>query len=131
MTTTPARTTPRRRSEVPVGLNVLLAALLTIGSVFTGANGLPLVSVIAMVAAVVAGTAAIVLGTREREDTGSLMIGLGASTLSLLAGVCTWTSSFQLPFGVTLVLAVVPAVAWAGFWWVQLQAEEPEPESGP
>lgn len=121
MTTT---TTTQPSAGASVGLKVWWAALFTIGAVFMGAHGLLFLSAIAMMAAVVAGAVAIVAGTRGREETGSVMVGIGASTLSVLAGVGTWMSSLQLPFVVVTIVALVPAVAWAGFWWAQRETGE-------
>ena len=97
------------------GLKTFVAACFAAGAVFTGANGLPAVSVFAVAAAVASGFAAVAEVTR-RQSMSALVSGIAAGTLTVLASVFVLVSPAAIPLAAVAVVAAVPVMGWIGFW---------------
>ncbi|MFC9934694.1 hypothetical protein [Glutamicibacter sp. NPDC127525] len=93
------------------GLKITVAACFTVGSIFTGANGLTAVSLIAALAAVVSGVLAVAEVSREARKAG-FIVGLAASVLSVLGTAFVLTASTVLPFAVTAAVTGAPVLLW-------------------
>ncbi|WP_246049765.1 hypothetical protein [Glutamicibacter creatinolyticus] len=92
-------------------LKVFVAACLATGSIFTGANGLTIVPLLAAAAMLAVGIAA----TSESGRDAQLVVpvlGIMASTFSVMGTAFVLTSNSILPFGATAVIAAVPVLAW-------------------
>lgn len=104
------------------GLKITVAACFTVGSIFTGANVLTVVSLFAALAAVFAGVMAVAEVSREAKKSG-FILGLLATVLSVMGTAFVLTASVVLPFAVTTTIAVIPMLFWIALAVVHNRAE--------
>lgn len=105
------------------GLRVFVTACFTIGAVFTGANGLTTVALIAALAAVAMGSTVIAELTRSEQKPG-VTVGIIASTLTVLAVAFALSASTTAPLGVVAVLAITPTLMWVALWATTRRRED-------
>lgn len=93
------------------GLKITVASFLTIGSIFTGANGLAIFSLFAAVAAAIVGCIAVAEASKETQLAGSVT-GNVACVLSALGTLFVLTAPGTVTFSVTATVAVIPVIFW-------------------
>ena len=103
------------------GMRITVSACFTVGSIFTGANGLTVVSLIAALAAVVSGVLAVAEVSRESNKAG-FILGIAASVISVMGTAFVLTASVALPFAVTAGIALVPGLLWIALAMVHSKA---------
>lgn len=103
------------------GLKITVSACFTVGSIFTGANGLTVVSLIAALAAVVSGVLAVAEVSREANKAG-FILGIVASVISVMGTAFVLTASAALPFAVTAGIALAPVLLWIALAMVHSKA---------
>ncbi|WP_146114040.1 MULTISPECIES: hypothetical protein [unclassified Arthrobacter] len=99
---------------MPMGLKVFVAARFSVGSIFTGAHGLFVVSLLAAFGATITGITAVANAGKAAPN--SAMLGIAAGTLSMLATAFALSAPITIPFGILALLAAIPAVMWFAFW---------------
>ena len=114
--------------EYSTGLKIFIAACCAFGSIFTGANGLPLVAVAAAAGAVLAGVFAIAEVARNSPTRG-FAVGVAASVFSVLAVGFVLTASETVPHWATATLGILSAGLW-GLLAVVHKVTKPDTASG-
>ncbi|ALQ29321.1 hypothetical protein AA310_16705 [Arthrobacter sp. YC-RL1] len=97
--------------RMSTSLKITVAACFTVGSIFTGANGLTVVSLLSALAAVIAGVTAVAEVSREARKAG-FIVGIMASVFSVLGTAFVLTASTELPFAIVATIAAVPVLLW-------------------